>query len=380
MLASGPVLRHIPPVLPDLLHVRASELLFGTLLCAAFCVLLFVGAKILPGRVVLGQPLRDGSRRPYKMNGMSLFVALHMGVFVAFHFWGLSPSILIHNFRAIFWGANVVTLVWLVWMLQRAPQESGSGDDGLHSGPLARIWYGYELNPEYLGVDLKTFAYQPSLLGLTLLNWSFAFAQFEATGTISRAMFLYQAFWWTYMFTHFWFEDAVLSMWDVIAEKFGFMLLWGDLVLVPFFYCVPGFWVLSRSTDISLGAGVMLAALFATGLWIFRGSNAQKNQFKRDPTLPIWGKAPQVLGGRLLISGWWGVGRKINYTGEIMVYSSYALCTGLSSWVPFLLPLWLLSLLIHRAWRDEQRCRAKYGALWDEYCKIARFRMVPFIY
>ena len=66
------------------------------------------------------------------------------------------------------------------------------------------------------------------------------------------------------------------------------------------------------------------------------------------------------LSGR---SGWWRIGRKINYTGEIMVYSSFALCTGFDSLIPYLLPLWLCVLLPHRAWRDEQRCAAKYGEL-----------------
>ena len=41
---------------------------------------------------------------------------------------------------------------------------------------------------------------------------------------------------------------------------------------------------------------------------------------------------------------------------------------------------WLVVLLIHRAWRDEQRCRRKYGDLWSRYTTHARFRMIPFLY
>jgi delta14-sterol reductase len=48
--------------------------------------------------------------------------------------------------------------------------------------------------------------------------------------------------------------------------------------------------------------------------------------------------------------------------------------------VPYLLPLWLTVLLSHRAWRDEKRCRVKYGELWAAYCRRARFRMIPFLY
>ena len=88
----------------------------------------------------------------------------------------------------------------------------------------------------------------------------------------------------------------------------------------------------------------------------------------------------ETLGGRLLVSGFWGFGRKINYTGEIGVYISFAACAGLSSPYPYLLPLSLLVLLTQRAARDDKKCRAKYGELWEAYCKRARFRIIPFIY
>lgn len=47
---------------------------------------------------------------------------------------------------------------------------------------------------------------------------------------------------------------------------------------------------------------------------------------------------------------------------------------------PFLLPLSLLRLLTRRAARDDKKCRAEYGALWEEYCRKARYRMFPLIY
>jgi Delta14-sterol reductase len=247
-------------------------------------------------------------------------------------------------------------------------------------GFVQDFWYGVELNPTWREVDLKVWAYHPSLIWLGLLNVAFAFVQWEDHGTLTPQMLAYQGFWWLYLTTHFHYEPGVLSMWDVIAEKFGFMLVWGDLVLVSFFYCIGGWWLVHDTTPMSGPAVVALVGLFGLGLWIFRGANAQKDRFKRDRTALIWGRAPETLGGRLLVSGWWGIGRKINYTGEIMVYSSFALCTGAQSLVPYLLPMWLCILLPHRAWRDEKRCRDKYGELWRAYTERAKFRMIPFLY
>jgi Delta14-sterol reductase len=368
--------------------VTLEGVLFGLLTYGAFILFLFVLARLLPGKKVRGQPLPGtGERLTYKINGMALFVATHMLIFVGAWFFELSLTPLLEQFWSLLVAANLITLAWLALMYRagrkRLRERAEAGDEDQETakrGPLARLWYGIELNPQFLGVDLKVFAYQPSLIGLGVLNVAFAWAQYEELGALTPQMLAYQVFWWGYLFTHYWIEDNVLSMWDVIAEKFGFMLLWGDLVLVPFFYCLAGWWVLANPEPMPLARVLGIAALHGIGLWIFRQSNSQKNRFKKDPNTVIWGKPAQTLGGRLLISGWWGIGRKINYTGEIMVYSSFALCTGFSSWIPYILPLWLCVLLPHRAWRDEQRCAAKYGALWDEYTKIAKFRMIPLVY
>ncbi|MFV8753835.1 hypothetical protein ACNOYE_25095 [Nannocystaceae bacterium ST9] len=367
--------------------VSLEGVLFGLAIEAGFVVALFLLAVLLPGRKVLGQPLPGGGRQTYVINGMALFVATHMFLFVGGKLFGLSLTPLLREFWSLVVAANLITLAWMAWMYRAgmrslaAAAAAGREDrETSERGLLARLWYGVELNPTLFGVDLKVFAYQPSLIGLGVLNVAFAWAQIEQTGSITPQMLAYQCFWWAYLFTHYWQEDNVLSMWDVIAEKFGFMLLWGDLVLVPFFYCIGGWWLLANPEPMPLIGVLAIAALFTLGLWIFRESNAQKNRFKKDRQSIIWGKPAQTLGGRLLISGWWGIGRKINYSGEIMVYASFALTTGFHSLIPYLLPLWLCVLLPHRAWRDEQRCQAKYGELWAEYSKIAKFRMIPFLY
>lgn len=363
--------------------VSVEGVLLGLLIYGSFIVVLFALTKFLPGKKVLGQPLPgSGQRLTYRINGMALFVAVHMLVFVGAWVLDLSLRPLLEHFWSLLVAANLLTLAWLFLMNRHSRARMAAADapaDEEH-GSIARWWYGLELNPSFLGVDLKVFAYQPSLLGLGVLNVAFGWAQYEQLGHLTPQMLAYQMFWWAYLFTHYWIEDNVLSMWDVIAERFGFMLLWGDLVLVPFFYSLPGWWMLANPEPMPIWQVLVIVALHAVGLWIFRESNAQKNRFKKDPSAKIWGKPAQTLGGRLLISGWWSIGRKINYTGEIMVYSSFALCTGFASLIPYILPLWLCVLLSHRAWRDEQRCASKYGELWVEYTKIAKFRMVPFLY
>ncbi|MGH2372029.1 MAG: hypothetical protein ACRDIC_00915 [bacterium] len=74
------------------------------------------------------------------------------------------------------------------------------------------------------------------------------------------------------------------------------------------------------------------------------------------------------------------LGGVAGYTGEICVYLAFALTTGYDSPLPYLLPAWLTALLVHRARRDECRCAAKYGEIWTQSMRRARFRMLPFVY
>lgn len=67
-------------------------------------------------------------------------------------------------------------------------------------------------------------------------------------------------------------------------------------------------------------AGVVgVLALKALGYLAFRGANSQKDTFRRDPEHPSVSHLQSLQterGTRLITSGWWGVARHINYTGD----------------------------------------------------------------
>ena len=62
-----------------------------------------------------------------------------------------------------------------------------------------------------------------------------------------------------------------------------------------------------------------ILGLKAVGYCAFRGANSQKDTFRNDPDHPSV-KHLQTLkterGTQLITSGWWGVARHINYTGD----------------------------------------------------------------
>ncbi len=354
--------------------LSGGALLDAAAIVLAFVALLFLGSLVLPGRRIAG-PDAEGTERIYKLNGLAFFLIVAVAAGLAQIFGWFALSALYARFAALFVAANAFAFAfagWLYWQGARA------------SGAAPGFWRGYfsgvDAGPVLLGLDLKLFSYRPSLIGLALINASFAVVQWETYGGLTLAMMLYQAFTFLYVLNYFQFEHGMIHTWDIISERFGWMLVWGDYVLVPFFYCLPGWWLVHAPDTLSPAAAAALILLFVFGFWLFRGANQQKHRFKRDPDIRIWGQPVRTLNGRLLVSGFWGIGRHLNYTGEICIYLAFALTAGFGSWGPYLLPAWLAGLLWHRSKRDERRCHAKYGALWERYTQRARFSMLPFIH
>jgi len=360
-------------------HAVLSMLSLGTLLEAALMMLvffgaLFLGSVLLPGHHIAG-PQLEGKSHNYKLNGLTLFLITTIVAGLAQVFGWFSLSVLYTHFAALFVVANVFAFAISGWLCYQATRTRNTS-----AGVLRGFFFGLELNPTLLGVDLKLFSYRPSLIGLALLNASFAAVQYETYGGLTLAMGLYQVFTFLYVLNYFQFEHGMIHTWDMVSERFGWMLIWGDYVLVPFFYCLAGWWLVHASVPLPATTAVLIILLFCFGFWLFRGANDQKHRFKRDPGATIWGRPAQSLDGRLLVSGFWGIGRHLNYTGEICIYLAFALTTGFASWVPYLLPAWLAGLLFHRSIRDERRCRSKYGELWGRYRQRVRYSMLPFVY
>ena len=83
----------------------------------------------------------------------------------------------------------------------------------------------------------------------------------------------------------------------------------------------------------------------------------------------------------LLVNGFWGLSRHINYFGEILMGVAIAMSVGYPGllWV-WLYPLYYVALLFPRQIDDDKRCAAKYGELWQQYTKKVKYRIIPYLY
>jgi delta14-sterol reductase len=188
-------------------------------------------------------------------------------------------------------------------------------------------------------------------------------------------------FLWEYLF----FEKVHLYTYDFIAERVGFKLGFGCLAFYPYFYAVS-LWATVNLPDPRLPPWVTacFCGVYLLGWGLARGANMQKYCFKtRGDRKFLWIRPETISDGTrsILVNGFWGASRHINYLGEILEGCGIALSAGYPGvFLVWLYPLYYAALLFPRQIDDDKICKAKYGDLWDAYTKRVKYRIIPFLY
>ena len=337
---------------------------------------------VVPARTVDGYVRDPRSGRPlrYRLNGLRVFLVV-IALWLASCRLGFIPWDALWVAR---WSsaasACVLGLLFTLAVVLPAPRRGSLGAD-LYLGRLD--------NPQWLGgrVDAKMLLYLVGAIMLELNVLSFAAHHLLVhRGDPSPGVLLYTAMFSFFLAEYLNFEEVHLYTYDFFAERVGFKLGWGCLVFYPFFYCV-GLWSLAERPNPHTPPALLAAyvALFLGGWVLSRGANLQKFLFKTRPDAKLLGLlAPVALDGggkQLLCSGFWRLSRHINYLGEILMALGLTLALGYPLALgPWLYPLYYVVLLLPRQHFDDQRCAAKYGALWERYCAEVPYRIVPFVY
>ena len=337
---------------------------------------------VLPARRVAGY-VRDGKRGArlrYRLNGPLVFVVT-VGAWFAAGWSGVMPWDWLWQHR---WpgaaGAMTLGLVVSALVVLTAPGAGGN--------LLRDLYLGRRVNPQPFGgrPDAKMFLYLAGavLLELNLLSFA-AHHVLTHPDAPSPGVALHVALFTWFVCDYLVFERVHLYTYDLFAERLGFKLVWGCLAWYPYFYAV-GLWSVADLPDPHAPAWLLVASatLFFAGWALSRGANLQKFHFKRDPERAFLALRPRALGDgerRLLVSGFWGLSRHVNYLGEILMAVGLALALGRPGMLgPWLYPLYYLALLVPRERDDDRRCAAKYGPLWEQYRAAVPWRIVPRVY
>jgi delta14-sterol reductase len=355
---------------------------FGILAPVLIAVIIFLLNVFLPGRWVTGYITKKDSdeKMRYRLNGILVFLSMVLIWFLLGYFKVVPYDWLYNNRWYGLAGAFVAGLVLsLVVVLAYPPVRKLF---------LADLFLGRIENLQFRGgrADAKMWLYLfgATMLGLNALSFTahhlIVYGEKASPGILlSAGLLIY------FIIDYFTFEEVHLYTYDLFAERVGFKLGWGCIVFYPYFYSVF-LWSTADLPDphTPVWLLVIYVIVFFSGWILSRGANLQKYYFKRDPRKAfLWFVPETVTDGKnaLLVNGFWGLSRHVNYLGEVLMATGIILCTGYPGMIwPWLYPLYYVILLVTRQIDDDKRCLLKYSYLWNTYKTKVPYRIIPFIY
>ncbi len=146
---------------------------------------------------------------------------------------------------------------------------------------------------------------------------------------------------------------------------------WEESVSVPFAFAVyfVGFPVLVLPISIAMdGLDYFAMALFIAGCVLNSSSDISRNKWKKN----TYNK------GKTYTQGFFKYSRHINYFGDLLWVTAYALIT--KNCYAIAIPIFLFSFFaFYNAPKLDIYLKKKYGKGYDEYAKKVKM-LIPFIY
>jgi 7-dehydrocholesterol reductase len=349
---------------------------------------------LLPGERFEGPPTPQGNAPVYRRNGVLAWAVTHAAVLAGVGLGALDPVAFWRGYGSMLAVLNAGALAFcafLYWKGCRWP----SSTDARRTGHLAFDFFqGVELHPTLFGADLKQLINcRVSMMGWSVTLLLFALARWELTREFSWAMAACALLTIAYLFKFFVWESGYLRSLDIMHDRFGYYICWGVLSWVPSVYCLPGMCAAQRSGDLHPAVALAVVAFGLASIAVNYAADAQRQRVRETGgRTTVWGRAPQLIRARyttgdgvereslLLASGYWAVARHFHYVPELALALAWSLPAGARHALPYFYVVFLTILLVDRARRDDARCRAKYGAYWDDYCERVPWKILPGVY
>ncbi|EGY15911.1 7-dehydrocholesterol reductase [Verticillium dahliae VdLs.17] len=307
----------------------------------------------LPGPLHRGPRTPGGRQLLYRLNGFYAWM-LTIG-FAAVATFGrlIDPTYIARHWGDLLATANVYCAALIVIFYVKARLKPDNAGETLLTG---HFWYdlfnGGELHPR-TGVlfDWKHFnaSRTGGLLLWTLIadlgasDLSFVAFQYQLHGVVTNAMIMATIFRGIIVGEYFYFENCI----------------YGFAAIMPQIWTLQTQYLARYPVDLSNAMTIAVTTAFAAGWVLNHDANRQKSNCREMAgNCLIWGREAQFLEATYQT-----VDGKKHRT--VLLYSEALLVTA---------------TVVHRCFRDEARCKEKYGDTWDEYCKIVKWRMIPGIF
>jgi len=366
--------------------------LFSWSVVSVFLLWSFLSLKV-PAKTFLGPATPTGYVPVYSANGVQYYLVSLVSYLTLVYAVPSLPLSIWLQFDQIVSSLNIFSLVLCVFLLIKG-HVFPEVPEGAKSAPLPYQFYaGIELHPRLFGVDIKQWTNcRAGMMGWAVLVINFAIASIQLNGfklgPIVNAVLIN-----LYLLKFFYWETGYFNTLDITLDRAGYYLCWGCLTWVQVFYTFSAYFLVANPTQVSNPGAFTILVFGLLSITLNYMADYQKEKFKTSGgECTIWGRKAKFIQveykthdgkkkkSKLLISGFWGMSRHMNYVFELMLALSWSLPALGYGVYPFFYFIFLVILLVHRTFRDDEKCSAKYGDGWIQYCKQVPYKMIPFIF
>ena len=196
-----------------------------------------------------------------------------------------------------------------------------------------------------------------------------------------------------YFTKFFWWESGYMRTIDIMLDRAGFYICWGCLCWIPGVYASVSMYMASKAVHLGFFWSAVILVAGVASCAVNYDADRQKLEVRRsDGKCRVWGGNSEVIRAQyklsdgetrtslLLVSGYWGLARHFHYVPELSLAFLWSVPALFEHLMPYTYVLWLSLLLVHRTFRDDTKCRQKYGKYWEEYCRRVPYKMIPYVF
>ncbi|XP_011305217.1 delta(14)-sterol reductase [Fopius arisanus] len=344
--------------------------------------IIFVGMmSLLPiGKIVDGQENKIG-RLQYHVNGwMTAIISLIILITCEYQSLRICDYILASALKLAVSGWIIGTAIAILLFIKaESAPVAALNIYGSTNNLIYDFWQGREINPRIGGIDFKMILVRAAVIGALIINTAIvsqAIGRFDldALRNVNPTVLVVTGMQIIYCLDAIFYEGTSFTSFRFMYEGTGYMTCVANL-MYPFLVTLVTRYVFYQNLQTSPYVLASLSFTFLVGYMIYRMSNNQKDEFRRNPYSPAVSNLETILtprGKKLIISGLWGQVKHPNYLGDIIMNWSMA---GVSLFthqiVPYYPVITLTFVLMHRAYRDHVRCKTRYGTAWHQYsCQV----------
>lgn len=385
---------------PELTFSFWSLLSFGSpfawKVVLSFYLWALLSMKVPGSKIFKGPPTPHGYVPVYAANGTQYYLVSLAAFFGIISFvWPNLCLWIYHDFAAIVQVLNLTSLLLCVYLMIKGKYFPETNDPSqVWDKPLPYLFYrGVELHPRILNADIKQWTNcRVGMMGWALLVIVFCVADLQTNG-FNAGPIVHATLINIYLLKFFYWETGYFNTLDITLDRAGYYLCWGCLCWVQAFFTHTAFFMVGHPSKVTSYEALAIFIYGLVCIIVEYAIDRQKEVFRTtDGKCHIWGRPAKYLEvqykthegklkkSKLMLSGFWGIARHLNYFFELNIALSWCLPASRYGIIPYAYFIFLVVLLVHRTYRDEEKCNQKYGKGYKEYCEHVPYKLIPYVF